>query len=344
MTDPNEVIKLANAMADSLTQAVTTGLSSRDDYDRANQALNEYANRFYLEPRKFTPASTPSPDELDKKIAEIAHLANLSDPASFRTSIVLTQKLYPDLVADRDMLKRLVSELENQAAEKLLECLHHTSNDGARIAELEAALNSLLEMSSACTTDAEVIENNRRRMAARMIVTGITPKYSPELAGADHLPDADQDREHPDVVDGIIRMKDAAYQALERAGWEYIGGDKFQEKNDLSLRALVCERPITIYPRDLPEFRHFNPPPKPVELLTASTPVGSKVQALDRVMFPLQLEYLLEWRDAEDGAWRVSYEHDAIKPGHNGTKWQMTIPADRFHQFRVIAGPEEGGK
>jgi len=77
---------------------------------------------------------------------------------------------------------------------------------------------------------------------------------------------------------------------------------------------------------------------KPIELLTASTPVGSKVQAMDKVAFPDRLVYELEWQGSEDGAWHTTY-----LDRYNG-KHDMTITADRFHQFRVVAGPEVGGK
>jgi hypothetical protein len=42
----------------------------------------------------------------------------------------------------------------------------------AHIAELEKVLSALLEMSAACASDSEVIENVRRRAVARALIDG----------------------------------------------------------------------------------------------------------------------------------------------------------------------------
>lgn len=69
-------------------------------------------------------------------------------------------------------------ECGEEKAAVCLNCFHESDNDAARLEvaiarklrhfdEMERHLRSLLEMSSACTGDVEIIENNRRRDAAR---------------------------------------------------------------------------------------------------------------------------------------------------------------------------------
>jgi len=100
--------------------------------------------------RKFIrTAGVPSYEGYELQIRELADALDATMTAKIETTL---------------KLRKLAAALDAQAA---------------LVKELAGALVSLIEMPSACTSDGDVLENNRRRGAARAALT----KYKARAAG-----------------------------------------------------------------------------------------------------------------------------------------------------------------